>query len=809
MPSNTKKDKTKEIRIGNQSVKFTYLGSGSFNDAYRTTLEKDVRVGSATFKKGAVLVYKEKRSDVESVTRELDNQRQRIEGYVTQIHATSTMLQDAEQSFQNSPTEIEIEKIKKELQTLEKHHRAATKAWDKKSSENDLDEPDRFVRLWNELNAAQSLNALKAGEGVIVPFIQGIEPIEEEIADFLVDVYVKTGRILLDGFVVSNFIKTADGRIVCIDMGRALLLQRDEEAQKESKTSLQFAENYLEQYLISNIKYNGINTNVIQALSFLHAHFPDMDKETILRLKNDFWLVDALKRECERWLNKQYIDRDRIYQLFSLSNPETKIENDKTNIHSLEDAFTNLFSKATDQEKNAVRVMCSRAENGPVLADFDKIIRDPKIEDVEKIILWNLTLKKTDGDIHGALEFYRTRITEKNIFTEDKNSKDDEIEKFKELLFSLGVSSDTTKDIIDRQKHTFGFFNIPGKIFTIELLKDTVKLLAIVLNENDMFACARDHGTSSFMLETLYNAATEKPLNNNHIDHLKSILSGNPNTPTGMLEKFSNTKDYSTRINILMNPNVSKQAVNNILSNINDNDIDTIARGHDLLKIALLSNPFVPDDKLQTLLIKSPLSFAEMGALLRNSAASTAVIDGSFRGPERIVYPEILKMLAQHPNTSNDVLIKVAHIAQESYLENQWILERIAKRPNTSADLLIQLTVNANKSLMAAIQSVDITKYAADEQARITEALAVADARKSAIDLITTYLDKNAKRTEKEYAPTFFTRVMPGQKKEMSSINAANDLLTELKNPKATQFSLLDHFNWLLGVTNVSDDFKN
>ena len=54
---------------------------------------------------------------------------------------------------------------------------------------------------------------------------------------------------------------------------------------------------------------------------------------------------------------------------------------------------------------------------------------------------------------------------------------------------------------------------------------------------------------------------------------------------------------------------------------------------------------------------------------------------------------------------------------------------------------------------MAAIQSVDITKYAADEQARITEALAVADARKSAIDLITTYLDKNAKRTEKEYAP--------------------------------------------------------
>lgn len=90
------------------------------------------------------------------------------------------------------------------------------------------DLPDRAVRVWNEINPghpAQVIRDERGAIGWVAPFIDGIQPTQAEIAQKILEIYEKTGRIVADAFVTSNFVKTADGSIVCIDIGNAFLLE--------------------------------------------------------------------------------------------------------------------------------------------------------------------------------------------------------------------------------------------------------------------------------------------------------------------------------------------------------------------------------------------------------------------------------------------------------------------------------------------------------------------------------------------------------------------------------------------------------
>src|SRR3990167_11484113 len=105
-----------------------------------------------------------------------------------------------------------------------------------RTRDSEVDKPERMVEVWNEVNpgfpaelATAKCVGYKSGdeiEGWVAPCIEGTEPSDEEICSALRDIYKRTGSIVTDAFIPGNFIKTADGRIVCIDVGAALLLKQ-------------------------------------------------------------------------------------------------------------------------------------------------------------------------------------------------------------------------------------------------------------------------------------------------------------------------------------------------------------------------------------------------------------------------------------------------------------------------------------------------------------------------------------------------------------------------------------------------------
>jgi hypothetical protein len=75
--------------------------------------------------------------------------------------------------------------------------------------------------------------------GWIAPYIRGTQPTDNEIIKKLFEIYQKTGRIVVDGFVKANFIKMLSGEVVCIDVGFALKLENRMDRQ-QSRESLDF-----------------------------------------------------------------------------------------------------------------------------------------------------------------------------------------------------------------------------------------------------------------------------------------------------------------------------------------------------------------------------------------------------------------------------------------------------------------------------------------------------------------------------------------------------------------------------------------
>jgi hypothetical protein len=95
------------------------------------------------------------------------------------------------------------------------------------------DAPERSVRLWNAINPELLFPArlldTSQGTGWVCPFIKGEQASDSDMTEALIDIYNKTGRIVVDATAPKNFIKTPDGQVVCIDVGMAMQLERREE----------------------------------------------------------------------------------------------------------------------------------------------------------------------------------------------------------------------------------------------------------------------------------------------------------------------------------------------------------------------------------------------------------------------------------------------------------------------------------------------------------------------------------------------------------------------------------------------------
>ena len=97
---------------------------------------------------------------------------------------------------------------------------------------SDTDSPERSVRLWNLINShlqpPATIIESEHGLGWVCPFVEGERASDNDIPDALIDIYNKSGRIILDA-VADNFVKTPDGKVVCIDIGMALRLDNEEQ----------------------------------------------------------------------------------------------------------------------------------------------------------------------------------------------------------------------------------------------------------------------------------------------------------------------------------------------------------------------------------------------------------------------------------------------------------------------------------------------------------------------------------------------------------------------------------------------------
>ncbi len=107
------------------------------------------------------------------------------------------------------------------------------------------DLPERSVRLWNEFNGDKfqgrkaELHSTEIDDpthnrqgryhGWVCPYVEGRQASDEEISNALIEIFNKTGRIVVDAPSPKNFITTPSGEVVCVDIGYALQAQLQEE----------------------------------------------------------------------------------------------------------------------------------------------------------------------------------------------------------------------------------------------------------------------------------------------------------------------------------------------------------------------------------------------------------------------------------------------------------------------------------------------------------------------------------------------------------------------------------------------------
>lgn len=178
-----------------------------------------------------------------------------------------------------------------------------------KRRDDETDRPERSVRLWEQLNPIPPgpppppyMCEHDGKLGWVCPFVVGRQSTDDEMSAALIDIYTRSGRIVVDATAPKNFVTTPptekypDGQVVCVDIGMALALERrEDEFFAKSLTSLnawgdlnEVYDGWLPQY--SRTYPHTVDT--VKALLFIKINRPDiMDVDF---LKNDYALIARL-----------------------------------------------------------------------------------------------------------------------------------------------------------------------------------------------------------------------------------------------------------------------------------------------------------------------------------------------------------------------------------------------------------------------------------------------------------------------------------------------------------------------------------
>lgn len=194
------------------------------------------------------------------------------------------------------------------------------------SREDRADNPERSVRLWNLFNShitppAQRIT-IEDKSGWICPYIEGSFNVSDtEISDIVLDIFNRTGRILVDAVAKHNFIKTnpPNSQVVCIDFGLALALecQEDNASREKSITSLETWENIkteLSSFFKQSTLTQPLSTALIKALLFIKLNRPDMHNADFLR--NNKTLIKKLATAYDIYQNEMnYLNANLLKQI--------------------------------------------------------------------------------------------------------------------------------------------------------------------------------------------------------------------------------------------------------------------------------------------------------------------------------------------------------------------------------------------------------------------------------------------------------------------------------------------------------------
>lgn len=156
------------------------------------------------------------------------------------------------------------------------------------------DFPKRAVKLWNKINLDFPAELVKKdgkNYGWICPYIKGRQSTDDEIKQKLIEIFNQTGRIVTDAVSAKNFITMDTRKVVCVDVGLALTLEKCESRsqpfyRQRSQTSLR-AWQALEadfQPFYKKGKTNYPDTvALLKALIFIQNNRPDIKDVTFLQ----------------------------------------------------------------------------------------------------------------------------------------------------------------------------------------------------------------------------------------------------------------------------------------------------------------------------------------------------------------------------------------------------------------------------------------------------------------------------------------------------------------------------------------------
>jgi hypothetical protein len=91
--------------------------------------------------------------------------------------------------------------------------------------EHPYDAPKRSVRIWNIINGHLTRPAQLHPDGWICPYIEGRQATDFEIHQYLIQIYNRYNRIVIDACSPKNMIfSIAEQKVVCVDVGMAVLM---------------------------------------------------------------------------------------------------------------------------------------------------------------------------------------------------------------------------------------------------------------------------------------------------------------------------------------------------------------------------------------------------------------------------------------------------------------------------------------------------------------------------------------------------------------------------------------------------------